>query len=299
MQGLFVGNWGEMHSSRYTTDSTLCKLYRAFRESNMGDLFLALRTPDRVKLMQKENEKILRERPDAKNLFGLGLFDDAIFGDDTDLGTFHPDSKEEELTFVAEQCAMGSVGGEVLGGSLTPSAEEIVNRLRRMRVTYLNSRHDLKRLDSFKKMTFEKKNLYDYIGNHLGYRLFVRQILWKKKQGELSVTIENRGFCDLLEKSVLRVMIYRKIMEDSVYKNEVKIREYEGSRFMLEQRLEQILAPAEWKEKNVLTVTFALDTLPKGQYLLSLEMFRRKDQCRIVFANVEKDVLERLPMTQS
>ena len=43
-QGLFVGSWGEMHSSRYVTDLSILKLYDEFRNLFGKEVFLALRT---------------------------------------------------------------------------------------------------------------------------------------------------------------------------------------------------------------------------------------------------------------
>ena len=71
-----------------------------------------------------------------------------------------------------------------------------------MHITYLNSVHDQRLLEQWKTQTVRyharQISLYDYIGLHLGYRLIIRDILWKKDKF-LEINVENTGFADLYE----------------------------------------------------------------------------------------------------
>ena len=94
----------------------------------------------------------------------------------------------------------------------------VMDDLRKMHVTYLNSMHDQKLLDRWKAQTMKWNgsmiSVYDYIGLHLGYRFIVRDATWTavektvpggglrkhfmgKKEKFLEVTVENSGFANL------------------------------------------------------------------------------------------------------
>lgn len=211
-QGLLVGNWGEMHSSRYVTSDRLKVLadlmYR--KMETVTDVPLSVRCPYQWRRLHEENAL-----PDPN----LSLFDDAIFGSVTDMGTFGDDyaaekewgtawDRESEMSFIRKICNRLPFGGEAVYGDgyvEKLSQEEQVRQLRKMQVSYLNCQHDLKILDYWKHTectlpgVFEGKSMYDYIGAHLGYRFVIGKVK-KSFPGMLGIYIENRGFADLCEK---------------------------------------------------------------------------------------------------
>ena len=78
-QGLLVGNWGEMHTSRYTDVPSFTGIYDQIKGFGIGNeislshgCFFAVRRPDIH--MQLDNNDVR-----------LGLFDDAIFGSESDM----------------------------------------------------------------------------------------------------------------------------------------------------------------------------------------------------------------------
>lgn len=196
-QGLLVGSWGEMHSSRYLDSAQIRAMVRIWQEATEGKVRLAMRRPCQLRMLEED--------------VCAGLYDDAIAGSVTDMGTFGEKPRreaaweeawqpEEELNYLQERCHGVPCGGEAVAG-LTLMPEETINRLRKLRVSYLNSIYDPVRLDCWKAQTLPTgENLYDYIGGHMGYRFVVTEVFWKG--GQLSVQIENKGFapvCDATE----------------------------------------------------------------------------------------------------
>lgn len=213
-QGLLVGSWGEMHSSRFLITSQLSRLAVEL-EKNLGTRsFLAVRRPMYWRALNpwaEGKEDYSRTR--------MGLFDDGILGSDTHLGTFGTMPRreagwekawtaEEELTFEEKLCRYAPQGGEAIyeeGASEKRSLEETVKRLRRLQLSYLNRVHDGRLLELWKGMTWKEKgpwsgvNGYDYIGRHLGYRFCVRSVKVNLPKGDQErcqweIAVENTGF---------------------------------------------------------------------------------------------------------
>ncbi len=216
-QGLLVGNWGEMHTSRFLSRDKLLQLLDILYRSKSSHTFAAVRRPMYHRMLQGEK------------VGSMGLFDDGIFGSASDLGTFgtytkdaagwdEAWSREEELAFEEEVCAKVPNGGEaVYGNDYTEglSGERMVVDLRRMHIAYLNSRHDMRILDLWKKCSFQGqgawagRSLYDYIGAHMGYRFWVREVMISPAKGarrgmyRVELTMENRGFGNLCQEAEL------------------------------------------------------------------------------------------------
>lgn len=211
-QGLLIGSWGEMHQSKFLSMQRLRALERAFRNEDNQKVWLALRRPAFLRgLMGKGSQAGKR-----------ALFDDAVGGSDTDMGTFgqkrqdeamweEPWAREDELKFIETICADAPFGGEAVlpnKGDGMPSAE-VVHVLGRMHLSYLNCQHDLRQLGLWQRQKLRRADvwngisLYDYIGAHMGYRFCVRKAAVKEEQGRriLTAEIENTGFGGLLQKA--------------------------------------------------------------------------------------------------
>lgn len=250
-QGLLIGSWGEMHSSRYLAPAQLSAMEQSWREATGGSVRLSLRKPVFLRLLEGE--------PCA------GLYDDAIFGSETDLGTFGEKPRREagreeswqrqdELACLRGRAFRIPCGGETVAGlSLTP--EETIRGLRQLQLTYLNSVHDPARLEEWRSQRLPSgESLYDYIGAHMGYRLVVTGV--RKKRGLLQVCIANTGFAPICD----RVLLYA---------------EGEGGRETADCDLTGLFPGKS------LTVETALP----GNGRLALGLLREKDQAVIRFAN--------------
>lgn len=192
VQGLFVGSWGEMHDSKYLDPEAIRMLWETWQEATEGAIPLAVRKPVYARMIGDT----------------VGFYDDAILTDETHMGTFGRKSRKEaqaaeswcvsdEYAFIRERMDRMPIGGEAIGGTECGS-KEILTQLRTLPVTYLNSIYHPDTMAYWKSMTApDGDSLYSYIGNHMGYRLVVRDVKWKHRQ--LMITIENNGFARLYE----------------------------------------------------------------------------------------------------
>ena len=221
-QGLLIGNWGEMHTTRFQDERKRKELWTILRENMPGAAYGAVRRPVYWRQLHGESQGRKSGTPD------MGLFDDAIFASASHMGTFGTLSRangwgeawnrEEELAFEEELCRSVPNGGEAVYGEeyqeqLTPELVETV--LRRMHVTYLNRVYDPEILEIWKQWrhtgqdVWNGRSLYDYIGAHLGYRLVIREVQLKAERGgrsgRLEITVENTGFASLYREAEFRL----------------------------------------------------------------------------------------------
>lgn len=217
-QGLLVGNWGEMHTSRFLDPGKLKQLSDALQASSNGKVPTAVRKPVQWRMMHLDAS--ISKIPDARN---CGIFDDAIMGSMTDMGTYgdrrrenarwdEPWCKEDELAFLQPIGWKIPVGGEVVappqGAMLT--LEESVAELKKLQVTYLNAYHDPVMLNTWREQKWEGNdcwkgvNGFRYIGAHLGYRYVVTgadsvKVSAMGQKSLVTVTIANVGFAGIYQ----------------------------------------------------------------------------------------------------
>lgn len=205
LQGIFLGSWGEMHSSRYLTKENIQKLENIMKENLSPNIYRSVRKPVHWRMLCRDENEVFSER--------IGLYNDGMFGSETDLGTFAASGEEREYVwdegwpaerekeFIARCAKYAPHGGEVIGGS-PQTAEDIVLRLRTEGITYLNRDYDKKELERWKTLdcgaggVWKGKSLYDYVEAHLGYRFVLRRGSLRKRFHRTIVTleIENTGF---------------------------------------------------------------------------------------------------------
>lgn len=222
-QGLLVGNWGEMHTSRFLDIKKLNRLALLLNGCLGEDVYLAVRRPSYWRSMHPQ----FCGKESYQGVF-MGLFDDAIFGSDTHLGTFGVSKRgeagwesawsiDEEIAFEERLGNYVPQGGEALyeeGATESRTLAETVERLRRMHVSYLNRVHDIRLLEHWKKLVWTEEGPYmgmsgyDYIGRHLGYRFCVRGVSIQFPCGQeevcvFKVVIENIGFARCYHETIV------------------------------------------------------------------------------------------------
>lgn len=281
-QGMLIGNWGEMHTSKFLSPQKLKEMWQIM-QSNIGeDVYFAVRKPSFWRLLHPQS-------CDSPQLIcdKMGLFDDAIFGSNTHLGTFGSTSREHsgwealwnresELNFENELCLKVPNGGEALSGELflkEGSILQILDTLKRMHITYLNEAYDKVILDSWKQWNcaqgniWQNQTLYEYIGAHLGYRFVVRDASVKSSEDMpnklfLQIHIENSGFANLYhEADLVFEWTDEKKNEFSTYVD-YDLRSIDSS-----------------------TTTTLTIELPENVRRMWLSAYRKKDGRRICFAN--------------
>lgn len=200
IQGIFVGSWGEMHSSRYLDPESIKKLMFTLYEATRGQIRLAVRKPSQREILEELNcPKIMRL---------TGFYNDALMASDTDYGTFEEDEEKREAQrdYIADCCRqlveIGMMcGGEAVNDNILNDGENAAEYLRRLNVTYLNSQYDSAVIDKWKKT-----GVYDEIGEHLGYRIELESVKSGLKEllmGRVKITLKNTGYAALYEPVVM------------------------------------------------------------------------------------------------
>ena len=239
-QGMLVGSWGEMHDSGYLSSENMNRMWDCMQQYLGKEIYLAVRTPAQWRTLRTEGEF------SQKKYAQLTLFDDGILGSMTHLGTFGTMTRDaagwnqawtrkEELGFIYCLTQDMPCGGEVISctendNGRKSESEFTVNELKKMHLTYLNSVYDRKVLDSWREISWNSPeiseiwqgcSLYEYIGEHLGYRLTVRnaEVKWlRRRKVEFMIEIENHGFGRLFQETelVLRIENGTETRETSV-----------------------------------------------------------------------------------
>lgn len=196
LQGLFIGSWGEMHSSRYLSERNMTRLAKHLYECVGDKTQIALRCPSFWRMIFKTYQPL-----DENAAFTdiqkarFALFNDAMMASEADFGTYGSisaaDSKsysdkwlrEEELEFQYKLCRYVSNGGEVINECRYNDAEPAVETLRKMRVSYLHCEYDEQVLNKWRAdrissagTLWKDKTAFEYIAAHLGYRFTLGEV---------------------------------------------------------------------------------------------------------------------------
>lgn len=220
VQGLFIGSWGEMHDSKFLEPGQLLLLYETLREATGGLVCISVRKPQFQRLLSASEGAVY-----------TGLYDDAILGSDTDMGTFgwiddctDPQimwTPRHELAFIEKQVVNTPVGGEVLSGALALSWEEALERMRRMGLTYLNRVHEpavweawsISPYPGAQETTLTKEQ---YLRAYLGYRYVLSDVkLLQEGSGgmQIAVTLKNCGFACCYDRLRLELAVGKKKLQ--------------------------------------------------------------------------------------
>lgn len=291
-QGIFVGSWGEMHSSRFLSKACMCELVKTLAEASSYTCPIALRKPSQYR--QIEDDKI------NKGL--LTLFNDGMLGSETDLGTYSENenvsgceealSREEELKWQCIKMQESFCGGEALcniSGKKNASWNEAADVFAKMHISYLNSTYQKELLEEWKKQkttwNSEKMTGYEYIGSHLGYRFTVENVSMAVNKNlskedtyskKLRITVKNTGFANLCEEAQCCLIIEDEAGITSLKSetNPNPSKWNSNTQTLLEWDI------SEWEEK-------------KENLKIYLKLERSLDKQNIAFANEEENSEEK------
>ncbi len=288
IQGLFIGNWGEMHGSRYTDDIHLREIYGIMREYAGEDMYLAVRCPYHYRILCGSGY-------DRK----LGLFDDAILSSETDMGTFAPAGankehdvrlpfeREEELDFENKICRYAPNGGEAVYGDgyvNTMGQRDIVNMFTRMRLTYLNRLYDRNILDIWEREkctlqgSHKEESFLDYIKDHLGYRLVLRDCRVKEikssngiRQIRITLKIQNTGFAPVYINNKVRIIL-------------------KGEKILTEDTGWNLCDMGSGRGEDIKTFEHVMEVPKgKGEYGLYIFVYTGDDNRPVLFSNLDPE----------
>ncbi|MBR1628746.1 MAG: DUF4874 domain-containing protein, partial [Lachnospiraceae bacterium] len=192
VQGLFVGDYGEMHDSRFLNKENRNALAKLLYEEIDPEIFLSVRTPTQW----RELTSVL---PGTR----LGLYNDGLLASDTDLGTYQEGTRETELFFQNDLCRTVPNGGEVLHENPMNDTESAIEAFETMRLSYLNGEFDAAVLDKWKQSQVEGQDGFSAIGRRLGYLyeladcqcdLYRRPFDGFAPSAKIRFSVENAGF---------------------------------------------------------------------------------------------------------
>lgn len=215
-----VGPWGEMHSSDIATQSTWNILF---------DQFLSI-LDEKIKFVVRQPNFIYKyygytldnlENFDYENCNRIGLFNDGYLGSKSDLGTF--DDRKKEITFL-EKLESFPYGGEVVKDSTPNDYNELwhsCNEMFRTNLSYLNiawndevierwanTPYGSKYPEILNDPLYQNKSEFDYINNHLGYRLVCEELNYKlTNKFTYSLDIKNVGFGGLYKEKTAFIIL--------------------------------------------------------------------------------------------
>lgn len=214
LQGLFIGSWGEMHNTRYAAQSYLITLAEHLAACSSPHTFLSVRCPSQWRTIFRCYSPLSFADVQRSGLRArVGLFNDAILGSETDMGTYGTLSRSasvaytdklnryDEILFQTQLCRYVPNGGEVLHASALNDFKPALRTMAAMRLSYLNSNYDRSVLDKWARGhsgtgAFRKLSDLAYIEAHLGYRyeLLKRDVLFSQERCYARCSIANKGF---------------------------------------------------------------------------------------------------------
>ena len=215
MQGLFVGNWGELNGTKYSDTKSIRILARKLEAVTDKSTFLSVRTPAQWRRVTKQMDPS-RNKTDLEHR--MGLFNDGMLGNKGDYGTYGTQSqkqggsyaywtRKEELAFQQKLCTRVPNGGEVIHDNIYNDLPAAIADLKTMHVTYLNEEYDQNVLNKWAASTVHTSDCFDgmdgltYIERHLGYRIFLSDAevsyhMWKDTL-HVKASFQNAGFAPI------------------------------------------------------------------------------------------------------
>lgn len=293
LQGLFIGNCGEMNNTQYIDEESLQTLASTLLSVCDNDMYLSVRTPMQWReIAQKEDSSdqlVYTKR--------LGLFNDGMLGNEFDYGTYGTQSKleagvnqkwtrEEELDFQDELCRTVPNGGEVIIDNAYNDLDHAIADFNRMHITYLNEDYDRNVLEKWSNSVVYTDDCYDgmdglsYMKARLGYRFVLRecrmqQDFWKDTL-HVELDVSNSGFAPIYKACEACFVFVPQSSEGKTYSVNV------------EQNLSELAGGNETDRISTIQTTIPLHDLERENYDV---YFQLKDQATgemIQFANEQE-----------
>jgi len=290
LQGLFIGNWGEMNGTRYLGIVQLRKLANVLAESTADDMFLSVRMPMQWRMITDMADPGEVTGYDGSLASRLGLFNDGMLGSFSDYGTYGEHTKEkdgyltywnreEELEFQDVLCGLVPIGGEVIVDNPYNDFENAVSDMRRMHVTYLNRDFDLNVLNKWADTSVSEGGCFDgmdglsYIERHLGYRLLIHDTSMSydlvKDILTIKVNMQNVGFAPVYKEADARVILSDKAgIRSLTYEFSQDIRELKGGCYSDETKEFSIDIPLKGEHEGNFDVYFEITDKSTGERIL-------------------------------
>ena len=229
VQGLFIGNWGEMNGTKYVSPEELQSLTLQLEQVTETSTYLSVRTPSQWRNITGIVSPAPQTLAGSSLGMRLGLFNDGILGNETDYGTYGTKDlpeigpftgwlRQDELAFQDNLCRLVPNGGEVIRNNPYNDFSNAVRDLSRMHITYLNEDYDKEVFAKWAKETvteegcFSGMDGYSYIERRLGYRLYIDNVLLDPDDSgrnvSVDITLKNAGFAPIYKDTESKLLLY-------------------------------------------------------------------------------------------
>lgn len=303
IQGLLIGNYGELHHSKFQNVNQLRTLALEMDKDFDPSIYLAVRTPAQLRsILQTDTPESVEDKSLQSLSKRLGLFNDGMLGSDTDLGTYNnkvvssetsyekSNTRSQELRFQNKLCQFVPNGGEVIFHKNYSNLMNAIDTLSTMHVSYLNKAYDPKAIKQWQHSVyigegvFKNTNGYYYIKSHLGYRYILRRSnldfhSFVGDQASLYLTIENSGFAPA----------YRKFNTYLIFTNQRT-----GKIKNVKTEIDNCTIAGQ--DKSTFKVTLNIRSLKKSTYNISLKMIDSYTKQSIHFANDGYENSDQIPV---
>lgn len=295
MQGLFIGNWGEMNGTPYANSEDMRELAIALGQATDSSIYLSVRMPAQWRMIMQMKGVPEKTLPTDALSGRLGLFNDGMLGNESDYGTYgvasaeeagvsSPWKREEELAFQEKLCRFVPNGGEVIVENAYNDLENARKYLALTHVTYLNRDYDQEVLNKWagevvrEEGCFDKMDGLTYIQRHLGYRLLIAdtdisQNFWKDSLS-VEVKIKNIGFAPIYREPEIRLTICGG---------------EERYTYLLNQPLKELAGGTQSEELLTLEEEIPLSGLSEKEYSLYLSIVDADTGKHILLANEQEE----------
>ncbi len=291
LQGIFIGNYGEMHNTHFTSPKSMSQLMKQLAKVTDPSIFLSVRTPAQWRELSSSFTPLTSLDAFSSTLSSrMGLFNDGMLGSANDCGTYGDTSltnatsysdkgtRVEELRFQEQLCLYVPNGGEVIIDNPYNDIDMAIEDLNQMHISYLNSIYDPAVLSKWKDTIYQGSNLfngctgYEYISSHLGYRYVLQSTdlayQFLNRKATLTIMIENTGFANCYKQFEVSLGIMNPTT----------------------QQADNISIPADtrtWHSGEVtkLTVPLNIASYQSGDYELYLSVIDPVTKLPILFAN--------------
>ncbi len=290
VQGLFVGNYGEMNNSKYLGTENMKTLTEKLFAAVGEKACLSVRTPAQWRSITGLLDPAQIVRGDGSLASRMGLYNDGMLGSETDLGTYgqtDPEnpfsqwSRQEELSFQDTLCRLVPIGGEAVINNEYNDFENALKDMKAMHVTYLNWDHDTDVTEKWRETMVYEGSCFDgmdglsYMERHLGYRLVIRGTAldydWKADRLTARVALQNVGFAPVYREAGAELTLYdRERGRKYVYTLEdgQDIRDLAGGTAEEEQMTLRWELPLGGMPSGELEVYFSLTDVSSGERIL-------------------------------
>lgn len=294
LQGLFIGNWGEMNGTRYSSSEDLRRLAGKLARVTDQSTYLAVRSPAQWRsIMQSQSANgsggALASR--------LGLFNDGMLGNESDYGTYKTGKemgdpqfprlrRDAELKFQDGLCSEVPNGGEVINDNFYNDLSRAIRDFEMMHVTYLNKTYDQAVLDKWAGTVVTQDGCFQgmdgltYIERHLGYRLTIVDAGLRYQSSEdmltAEVTLKNVGFAPMYKPAKIRMILYDE-------KNDAVLI------YPIDQELRALSGGSKKEDALTLSVDISLRELSEREYTVYFSVVDLETGERILLANEEDE----------